>query len=54
MVEEEEHRIPKVHHSVRNYQPLVFIRNHINPVHIIKRYFFKIHFNIILASNVEI
>jgi hypothetical protein len=39
----------KIRHCIRNTPSGVHVLSHVNPVHAIAKYFFVIHFNIILA-----
>jgi len=42
---------PKFYYCLRNTPTLVPVLNHLNPVYIIRPYFSKIHFNIMLSST---
>jgi hypothetical protein len=42
---------PRVQQCVHKIMPLDSTLNQMNPVHILKPYFFKIHFSIILQSK---
>jgi hypothetical protein len=42
---------PKGHYRIRMIPPLASILSHMHPIHILRLYFFKIHFNITLPTT---